>query len=398
MDQQIQPVEQISASSDPNDPAEGRVGGALQVWRWLKRHVVFVATVLVPTLTAIAYFGLIASDVYISESRFLVRSPQQRAAQTGGVLGALLQGTGLSRSQDDTYSVRDFILSRDALQELDQKLAIRKSYSSHDIDWFDRFAPLSWDRSFEALYRYYGKHVTVEYDPTSSISILTVRAFTADDAQKINQQLLEMSERLVNSLNDRSRHDLIKFAQEQVNIAAAKARDASLALLAFRRDHAVFEPDKQAAIQLEGVAKLQEELVSTEAQLSQLTKLSPSNPQIPGLQSRAETLRSAIASEASKVTDGKGSFSAHAASFERLEIESEFADKQLGEALAELAEARSEAVRKQLYLDRLVKASLPDKAMEPRRIRSAFTVFLFGLVLWGTASLVLAAIHEHRDE
>jgi capsular polysaccharide transport system permease protein len=393
MDEKVRTVDQTIATMDrvPVTADQER----LSVKHWLKRHILFLVTVLLPTLTAIVYYGLIASDVYISESRFLVRSPQQ-PMQTG-FLGTLLQGTGLSHSQDDTYSVHDFILSRDALTELNEKLAIRKAYSSSHIDLFNRFASLNWDNSFEALYRYYNKHITVEYDPTSSISVLTVRAFTAEDAQKVNQLLLDMSERLVNSLNDRSRRDIIQFAQEQVSIAAAKVQDASLALLAFRSKHAVFEPDKQAAIQLEGVAKLQEELVSTEAELAQLKKLSPSNPQIRGLESRTETLQSAIASEASKVTDGNGSFSAHAPMFERLALDSEFADKQLGTALAGLAEARSEAARKQLYLDRLVQPSLPDKAMEPRRIRSVFTVFLFGLVAWGAGSLVLAAIREHIE-
>jgi capsular polysaccharide transport system permease protein len=368
---------------------------AARVKHWLKRHIVFVLTVLVPTCAAIVYYGLIASDVFVSESRFLVRSPQQQV-QTG-LVGALLEGSGLSHSEDDTYSVHDFILSRDALKELDDKLAVRRAYSGKHIDWFERFAALNWDSSFEALYRYYGKHVTVEYDSTSSISVLTVRAFTADDAQKINRLLLDMSERLVNSLNDRSRRDLIQFAEEEVKIAAAKAQDASLAMLAFRSKHAVFEPDKQAAIQLESVAKLEEELVSTEAELAQLKKLSPDNPQISGLDSRADTLRTAIASEASKVTDQNGSFSASAPTFERLALNSEFADKQLGTALAGLEAARSEAARKQLYLDRLVQASLPDKALEPRRIRSVFTVFLVGLIAWGAVSLVLASIREHGE-
>ena len=66
-------------------------------------------------------------------------------------------------------------------------------------------------------------------------------------------------------------------------------------------------------------------------------------------------------------------------------------------ALAELEEARSEARRQQLYLERLVQPSLPDKAMTPRRVRSVFTVFLVGLILCGVASLVLAAIREHAD-
>jgi capsular polysaccharide transport system permease protein len=35
--------------------------------------------------------------------------------------------------------------------------------------------------------------------------------------------------------------------------------------------------------------------------------------------------------------------------------------------------------------------------MEPRRIRSMFTVFLLGLITWGVASLVVAAVREHSE-
>jgi capsular polysaccharide transport system permease protein len=394
MDQAVRTEQDAPPTSDRR-PLTDQEHGSTRPQHWVKRRFVFVLTVLVPTLAAIVYYGLIATDIYISESRFVVRSPQQHVES--GFVGALLQGTGLTRSQDDTYSVHDFILSRDALKELDDKLAVRKAYSSSRVDWVNRFGPLDWDTSFESFFRYYSKRVTVEYDPASSITVLTVRAFTADDALKINQLLLEMSERLVNSMNDRSRRDLIQFAEDEVQIAAAKAREASLALLEFRSKHAVFEPDKQAAIQLEGVAKLEEALVSTEAELAQVKRLSPDNPQIAGLSSRAETLRSAITSEASKVTNGSASFSANAPAFERLALETEFADKQLGTALAELEAARAEAARKQLYLDRLVQPNLPDKAMEPRRVRGIFTVFMLGIILWGVASLVLAAIREHAE-
>jgi capsular polysaccharide transport system permease protein len=159
----------------------------------------------------------------------------------------------------------------------------------------------------------------------------------------------------------------------------------------------VFEPDKQAAIQLEGVAKIESELVTTEAQIAQLKNLSPDNPQIIGLDGRADTLRAALKSEAAKVTSGNGSLSARAPTFERLALESTFADRQLGSALAALETARSEAARQQLYLERLVQPSLPDKAMEPRRVRGMFTVLLVGLIGWGVVSLLAASIREHVD-
>jgi capsular polysaccharide transport system permease protein len=362
---------------------------------WWRRHALFLLLVGLPTLGAIVYYGFIASDIYISESRFLVRSPQRQVQS--GLVGQLLQSTGISHSQDDNYSVRDYILSRDALKELDEKLAVRKLYSENSIDLFARFPGLGWHRSFEDFYRYYGKHVGVEYDPVSSISTLTVRAFTAVDAQKIGNLLLDMSERLVNTLNDRSRRDLISFADNEVKIASDKVKDASIALLSYRSTHSVFEPDKQAALQLEGVAKIQEELVSTEAQLAQLRKLSPDNPQIRSLTTRADSLRTAITSEAMKVTGARGSFSARAPNFERLALDLGFADKQLGVALAQLESARSEALQQQLYLERLVQSGLPDKAMEPRRARSVFTVFILSLIGWGVIILAIASIREHAD-
>jgi capsular polysaccharide transport system permease protein len=391
VDQQVQPVEREAA------PASVSESAMEQEQSWLKRHVVFVMTVMVPTLVAILYYGLIASGVYTSESRFVLRSPQKSGVQTGGLLSNFLLSTGITTSQDDTYLVHDFILSRDALRELDSKLGIREAYSSHQVDWFNRFPRMGWDRSFEAFYEYYGKHVGVDYDPASSISTLTVNAFSAEDALRINQALLDMSERLVNSLNDLSRRDLVRFAEQDVSIGEQKAQEAALALLAYRSKQAVYAPDQQASIQLQGVATIQADLVATQAQLAQLRKLSPENPQIPGLESRAETLRAAILTEAGKVTDGKGSLSARSAEFERLALQSELADKQLGAAMTELEEARGEARRKQLYLERLVQPNLPDKAMEPRRIRSVLTVFLIGLILWGVASLVVAAVLEHAD-
>lgn len=363
---------------------------------WISRHILFVMIVMVPTLAAIIYYSVIASDVYVSESRFLVRGPQHQAPS--GIVGALLSGSGISgHSQDDTYSVRDYILSRDALAELEQELKIRKAFSDPKIDIFDRFPGLHFSRSFETFYLYYGRHVGVEYDPLSSISVLTVRAFTAKDAHDINRLLLEMSERLVNTLNDRSRRDLIAFADNELKIASDKAKDAEVALLNYRSSHAVFQPDRQAAIQLEGVAKIQQELVSTETELAQLKKLSPDNPQISSLTTRAAALRDAMESEASKVTSPRGSFSARAPDFERLALDVEFADKQLGAALAELESARAEASQKQLYLETLVQPNVPDKAMEPKRLRSMLTFFIITLVCWAVATILIASVREHQD-
>jgi capsular polysaccharide transport system permease protein len=355
---------------------------------------IFMFTVFLPTLVAALYYSAIASDVYISESRFLVKNPQ-RAAQSG--LGALLQGTAFSRSQDDTYSVHDYLVSRDALRELDGKLDLRKTYSAPAIDFVNRFPGLEWDSSFESLFRYFKRHVSIEYDSVSSISVLRVRAYNAEDASKINDMLLSMSERLVNNLNTRSRQDLIEVAREEVRLAEERAKAAALALSTFRADRSVFDPERESALQLQGVARLKEELLATEGQLAQIRQVAPNNSQIPALTSRIEVLRRSVETETAKVT-GKGtSLTSKSPAFDRLVLERTFADRQLGAAMTSLDLARSEAQRKQLYLERLVQPNTPDKALEPRRARAVLTVFLVGLLLWAVVGLVVASVREHTE-
>lgn len=356
---------------------------------------IFLITVALPTLVACLYFGVIASDVYISEARFVVRNPQRQSVSGG--LGSLLQGTGFARSQDDTYSVHDYVLSRDALRELDQQLQVRKAFSSGEIDFINRFPGLSPDDSFEAFFRHYRKYVTIDYDTVSSITTLYVRAYTAEDSRKFNDLLLQMGERLVNNLNTRSRQDLIQVAQKEVQTAEERSKTAAVALSGFRGKQSLFDPDRQSALQLQGVAKLQEEMLAAEAQLAQLRQLSPDNPQIPSLKSRVDALRKTIASEGSKVAGADGSLTSKSAAYDRLQLEKVFAERQLATSLAALESARNEAQRKQLYLERLVQPNLPDKALEPRRIRSVLTVLVLGFVLWGLVSLVVASIKEHTD-
>lgn len=354
----------------------------------------FLYTVVIPTLISIIYFGLIASDVYISESRFVVRSPDKQS-MTG--LGALLQGSGFARAQDDSFAVHDYILSRDALQNLNRQFALNKIFSSDHIDPFSRFGALDWDTSFEALLRYYQKHVTVETDTTSSISTLTVNAYTSQDAYRINESLLEMSEKLVNQLNERGRQDMIRFATAEVTTAEQKAKTAALAVSRYRNQKNIFDPIGQSALQLQLISKLQDQLIATKNQFSQIRSLTRDNPQIPALQKQITSLEADISNETAKVAGSGGSLSNKAVEYERLKLESMFADKQLAGAFASLEQARNEALRKQFYLERIVQPNKPDTAIEPRRVRAILATFALGMLMWGVLSIMVAGVREHHD-
>jgi capsular polysaccharide transport system permease protein len=355
----------------------------------------FLAVVVVPTLAATVYFGLVASDVYVSESRFVVRSPQRQTQSS--LFGALLQGTGFSRAQDDTYPVIDYIESRDALRELNVNDRISGHYGKEG-DFVSRFGALDPDKSFEALWRYYKKHIVkVELDSTSSIVTLQVRAFSADEAANVDGKLLAMSEELVNRLNQRAADDTVKFAQGQVDDAVAKAKRAAAALAEFRRSNVVFDPDRQSSLQLQQVTTLQTQLFAAQSQLLQLQTIAPENPQVKTLKASIGALEKQIDLATKGVAGQSGSLSDKATTYAALQLDAQYAERQLASAMTALDNARAEAMRKQLYLERLVQPNLPDVAIEPKRMLSILEVFAIGLIAWGILSLLIAGVKEHHD-
>jgi len=358
----------------------------------------FLLAVVLPTFISAIYFGLIASDVYVSESRFIVRTPDRQA--TASPLSALLStDTSFAHATADSYTAQNFILSRDALKLLNEKFDIAKAFSSPNGDILNRFPGLDWwNNSFEDFSLYYqNKVVSLQVDSVSSISTLVVRAFSAEDAFRINQQLLEISETLINQLNERGRQDMIRFAMIEKASAEQVAKAAALALSIYRDQKVIINPEQQSTIQLQQIAKLQDELVTTQAQLTQLQTFTTNNPQIPSLQQRVQNLRQEIVTATQQVAGGKRSLANKAAEYEQLIVERDYADKQLTSAMASLEQARNEAQRQQLYLERIVQPGKPDKAMEPLRIRGIFITFMLGLIAWGILAMLIAGIKEHRD-
>lgn len=376
------------------NPAQYILASVGQAWGMLVRWHLFLLCVVLPTAVAVSYYGFIASDVYVSQSLFVVRSPERQSASP---LGMLFKGAGFSRAQDDAYVVNDFMRSREALMALETKLGIKQKFADEAIDPFSRFAGIDPDQSFEAFHRYFQKHAEQQIDSLSSITTLTIRAYTPQDAQRMNEELLRLSEARVNQLNTRGRQDLINFAQQEVADAQRRALEASLVLADYRNKKGVIDPERQTAIPLQQIAKLQSELLAAKTQLSQVMLLAQENPQIPSLKQTVAMLEREIALESAKVTgDTKQSLASKAADFQKLAMNKEFADKMLAGALTTLEQARTESQRQQLYLERIAQPSLPDAALEPRRVRGVLTAFVLGLLFWGIAAMVIAGVKEHQ--
>jgi len=353
----------------------------------------FLLMVGLPTLVASIYFGLIASDIYISETRYAIRSTD-RAAPTD-LLSGVLATTGISsKSSEDSEIVKDYILSRDMLKELENRIGLRAHYGSDAVDWVSR---LPADATDEDFLEYYRKMVAVETDTSSDISLLRIRAFDPETAQRIAETIVELSEQLINRWSERITEDTLRFARKELDFAEDKVREASAALTKFRNESGSVDPGEETSAVLALVMTLEGSLAQAKAESMEAESyLRSDSTQIKQLKARIAALQSQIKSERERLTGkDEADLTRLISSYQPLILDQTLAEQRYASALASMELARADAQRQQRYLIPFVQPSIPDEALEPERLWNILTVLVGSLLVFGVGGLIWSAIMEH---
>lgn len=362
-----------------------------------KRKRWFLVGVVIPVLLSGIYLFLIASDEFVSESRFAIKAPNQRSGQVSSFAN-LIQTTGLSGGQEQANEVIDFVRSRSALTLLADGMQIKNLYGSPSVDLLSRF-PRPWeDRSMEDLYDFYRTKVEIERDVDTGLIVLRTRGFTAESAASINERLLLESERLVNELNDVARTRAISEAEGRVQEAEQRVAAARRAVANYRNTSELVDPLEEATGVLGVVNTLIAERASIEAQLSTLQRLTPDHPSIPALRQRVNSLNREIQQQTSRLAGSDNSISGRLPTYEALLLEQELSSQLLVLARTTLEQARTEALKQQFYLERVVEPNVPDSPEYPHAFKLLLTIMGFALCLYFIAWMFVVGILEHAPE
>lgn len=364
---------------------------------WLAKHRWLALFVGLPTAVATIYYGFIASPIYVSQSSFIIKSPAQKSVPTLS-LANLVQTSGLSAGQEQTKEVLQYVRSRDALKDLVRGTDVRAKFSSADADFLSRFPQPFHDGSFESLYRYYSSMVGADTDSDSGLAVLQVQAFTPNDAYDLNSRLLDLSEGLVNRLNERAEGRGIAEAERRVVQAEERVRNARLALGAYRNREDLIDPTKQAAGVLEVSNKLVSEQAGLRAQLDLMLRVAPRNPAIPALRNRIAAVAREIAAQNGRAVGTPTGIASKLTDYEKLQVEQDFATQMLTAANASLETARTDAQKQQFYLERVVEPNKPDQSQLPHRLKRILVVFGASLCLYFIGWMLVVGVLEHSPE
>lgn len=357
----------------------------------------FLVCVLLPTLGAMVHAYGVAADLYVSESKFLVRGKSSGGGST--LLGALMAGGTVTSQSLEALAVQEFMISQDAVAALDRTIGLRGIYSRPEADWLARLPD---DASPEDLVEFHRGMVHARIDSMSGIVTLRTFGWRPEDARNLAESLLLQSEQLVNRMNERIQEDALKTARTEVALAETRVADIRDQLTRFREVEKQIDPGQATSALLGIVTNLEGQLVQVKAEMAEIRAfMREDNPRLVNLRARASAIERQIAAERSKLTGQEtardGTFAQMISEYEKLQMKRQFADVGLASATTSLEQARVDAERQRLYLVRIVQPNLPAEALYPRRWLMVISTAAVALLGFGIMALLVAGVRDHIE-
>jgi len=350
--------------------------------------------VVIPTFISVFYYTIIASDIYVSEGKFSLEmsdpAPLQLADATGiaSVLG------GASGDMQKLFVVKEFIHSNDMLKKLDEKIGVKKIFNS---DKADSFSKLGNSHSQEDALEYFKKMVELRLDEQAGIIIFRVKAFSAEDASKLAQAILSISEEFVNSMSYSMKEDAIEFSRKELENSEAHLIQQNRNISEFRNLNKNYNPLVSTQTVMQSSVSLEAQMAALDTEVAYLRNyMKEESPRLTNLMARRSAIEQMMEKQGGRLTGEKGSpLATIAQDYTTLELANHFALRRYEMSAISLEAAQAEARKKSIYLMRIDNPSMPDSATEPQRLKQILTTFLISLIIYVMARVSVTAIIDN---
>jgi len=388
----------IGAIAPPPSPAgphtpsgHGRLHAILA---WLRSHPMSSTAGLLILLAAI-YWGLVASNRYVSEARVVVDRTDFNVGQTVD-LSSLITGGG-THNQADMLLLRDHLRSTDMLARLQARLDLRAHYSDRRRDPLSRMWSATVPQEF--FLRHYLSRVSIEMDEAAGVLRIRAQAYDEQTAQAIAKALLEEGEAFMNEMGHRLAREQVGFLEKQVAESGERALKARTALLNFQNKTGLISPQAKAESLVAITARLEGQLSELKARrTAMLGYLSPQAADVAQIDLQIGALERQLVEEQKRLAAPQGStLNSRVEEYQRLEMEANFAQDVYRTSLVGLEKGRLEAGRTLKKLSVLQSPTLPEYPEQPERLYNLLVFALAILALGGIAHLLLAIVRDHKD-
>ena len=362
--------------------------------RALKRRRTLALALLACLLISL-YWGMIASDRYVSEARIIIQRTDLAGSQDMDFSSLLSGGSGANRA--DQLLLRDHLLSVDMLKKLDAKLDLRAHYSNSSHDLLSRMWSAGTPQ--ERFHRYYLSRVSVEFDDYAGVLVIKAKGYDPETAHAIAAMLVEEGERTMNLAAHQLAREQVSFIEKQVTVLADRFQEARRQVLAYQNTKGLVSPQATAENLASVISRLEAQRTDLQARRTALLAyLAPQAPGIVEIEAQLAAVDKQIAQEQARLTAPKGNtLNSTVEEYQRLEMAATFAQDIYKTALVALERSRVEATRTIKKVTVLQQATLPEYPLQPARLYNIVLSILVTLLAAGIVHLLAVIIRDHKD-
>lgn len=354
--------------------------------------VLFALCFVLPTLVGAIYYGLIASDRYVTEARFAIRPAIGSAEKATPDSVGTNSGVQAQMVAQDTLITHSYILSRPMLEVIEKQLPVRQWFGRDSIDYLSRFDT---EKPIEKFLKYWKQRVEVDVEASSGIMSLWVEAFDPDESLAISKAVLKEAERMVNELSATARNDALAESDRELKLADERLRKVSVAVRDLRNREGVLDAQKSNEANLKVISELRANRINLAVQLAIGQRdLGPESRRIMDLKQQIRDIDDNIAriekTSATQDPEQKRVLSEALTRFEALENERKNATKYYEQVLSAHERARIIAARQIEFFSPIVQPVRAESATQPRRI------LMISLITAGAAVFFAAALFMRK--
>ena len=369
---------------------------SLPVWRERLERLARPRVLISAFLAASAlYCFVIGRDRYTATSEFVI----QQALPLDGSSASVLSGA--SSAPSVLISLLDGQYLQVYLESADVKKRLFPDSKKFEQDYGPNFpdfrAGLPANSAAPAQLNFYRKQLFVAPQPLTGTVILSTSGFTADQAYRLNRDLLREARRFVNDVNQSINADQNKFAKKEVKIAENNLSQATRSLEVFQEKHGNLSVGEEQSAASSFIAGLESQLVELKVEEAALrrTYRDPNAPEVSFVADQVDELQLQIRQERERAISENGrDLNTLALEEERLVSDVEFAREALQAARLAVDNSRRESLRQFKFVVVLSQPQMPVSPDSNWRWQAFLASIGIVIVGWGVGGFVLNAMRK----
>ena len=344
-------------------------------------------------VSAVYCFG-VGRDRYQAMSEFVIKQPLPPASASTTVLGSMQSSSVLSSLEDGRY-LQVYLKSNAVKQAVfPDPSAFKSTYAPQAPD---QWSGLRGDANEQEQLAFFRQQLDVIPQELSGTIVLSTSAFTADDAYRLNSDLLKQSQRFVNEVNQSISADQQKFAEEQVAFAKTRLTTATNALEAFQDRYGQLDPLGEQTATTGFITGLESRLVDLKVEEASLRRQfrDPNAPEVAFVADQVRELERQIQEERQKAVGAGGrDLNKLATQASRLQGDVDFARESLSSAMRAADNSRMESQRQLKFIVMLSKPQMPTGPETSWRWKAFLSCLGVLIVVWGVGGFMLTALRR----